>query len=61
MFMADFMLTMERRAPLQDRALRALASRPALFENLLAMHVGKLAWPDFVRTGLALGWRLAWV
>jgi flavin-dependent dehydrogenase len=60
MFMADFMLTMERRAPIQDRALRALASRPALFKNLLAMHVGKLAWPDFVRTGLALGWRLAW-
>jgi menaquinone-9 beta-reductase len=61
MFMADFMLTMERREPIQDRALRALASRPWLFENLLAMHVGKLNVRDFIRTGLALGWRLAWV
>ena len=60
MFMADFMLTLERRAPIQGRALRALASRPALFKNLLAMHVGRLDWPDLVRTGLALGWRLAW-
>jgi flavin-dependent dehydrogenase len=60
MFMADFMLTLERRAPIQDRALRALASRPALFKNLLAMHVGKLPWSDFARTGLELGWRLAW-
>jgi hypothetical protein len=58
--MANFMLTLEHRALIQDRALRALASRPALFENLLAMHVGKLAWGDFLRTGLALGWRLAW-
>jgi len=60
MFMANFMLTLERRAPIQDRALRALASRPLLFKNLLAMHVGKLDWSDFVRTGVALGWRLAW-
>jgi flavin-dependent dehydrogenase len=61
MFMADFLLTLERRTFLQDRALRALASRPALFEKMLAMHVGKLSWGDFARIGLALGWRLAWV
>src|ERR1019366_7096406 len=50
MFMADFILTLERRAPIQGRALRALASRPALFKNLLALHVGKLDWPDLLRT-----------
>ncbi len=59
-FMAESMLLLENGGAFQDGVLRALASRPRLFKNLLAMHVGKLAWPDFVRTGLALGWRLAW-
>ncbi len=41
-FMADFMLLMDRSAWLRSRALPALAARPDLFANLLAMHVGKL-------------------
>lgn len=58
-FMADFMLTMDRWPALQSRALRALASRPELFSNLLAMHVGKLSLTGFAGTGIRLGWELA--
>jgi flavin-dependent dehydrogenase len=58
-FMADFMLTLDRRPRLQKRALAALASRPRLFTDLLATHVGKLSLPGLVKTGIALGWGIA--
>lgn len=58
-FMADFMLTLDRWPRLRVRALKALSAKPELFANLLAMHVGKLSLPDFVRTGAQLGWELA--
>ena len=60
-FMADFMLTMDRWPLLQSRALRALASRPDLFADLLAMHVGKLSVTGFLKTGLHLGWEIVTV
>ena len=58
-FMGAFMLMMERPWPLQHRALRAFASRPALFQQLLAMHVRELTWRDFAGVTLSLGWRMA--
>lgn len=57
-FMADFMLTMDRRPGLRRRALPALASQPALFGGLLAMHVGAGRPGDFAAYCLALGWRM---
>ena len=57
-FMADFMLTMDRRRWLRKRALPALASHPELFEGLLAMHVGAARPKDFAVHCLALGWRI---
>lgn len=58
-FMADFMLTMESRPRLRARALAALSSRPELFANLLAMHVGGLKLSGFLKTGVRLGWGVA--
>jgi menaquinone-9 beta-reductase len=57
-FMADFMLTMDRRRGLRKRALPALASHPELFAGLLAMHVGAARPRDFAANFLALGWRM---
>jgi flavin-dependent dehydrogenase len=57
-FMANFMLTMDRRRRLRRRALGALAARPELFGGLLAMHVGAARPKDFAVHCLALGWRM---
>ncbi len=38
--MASLMLTLERNGQLQRRALAALSQNPALFQSLLAIHVG---------------------
>jgi flavin-dependent dehydrogenase len=40
MFMADFMLLLDRSPRLRKQALRAMASKPAIFGTLLALHVG---------------------
>ena len=58
-FMADFMLTMDVLPRLRERALAALSSKPKLFSNLLAMHVGQLSVPQFAATAASLGWRIA--
>ena len=42
-FMVRLMLTMDGRAWLRYRALRALASHPHVFDRLLAIHVGALS------------------
>lgn len=60
-FMADLMLGMDPNPRFQARALRALESKPRLFENLLALHVGELGFADLARTGIALGWELVTV
>lgn len=57
-FMADFMLLMDRSARLRKRALPALAARPDLFANLLAMHVGNPGVVGFISTSLQLGWEM---
>ncbi len=58
LFMADLMLTMDRRPSLRRRALPALAKHPELFRGLLAMHVGAARGTDFAADCLALGWRM---
>ena len=55
-FMADFMLLLDGRRRLRARTIPALASRPRLFERMLAMHVGQLSLAGFLANGLALGW-----
>ena len=57
-FMGDFMLVLDHSPLVRRRALPALAARPDLFANLLAMHVGQLSWPAFARTSLRLGWQM---
>ena len=46
-FMARFMLTMDTRAWLRNRAIPALAARPEIFRRLLALHVGAGSPPRF--------------
>jgi menaquinone-9 beta-reductase len=57
-YMGELLLTLDRCPRLRARALRALASRPALFADLLALHTGKLAAIDLARIAAALSWRL---
>jgi len=57
-FMADLMLTMDRRQWIRKRALPALAAYPDLFGGLLAMHVGAARKTDFAADCVALGWRI---
>jgi menaquinone-9 beta-reductase len=57
-FMADFMLLLDRWPWLRERVLPAFAERPALFSNLLAMHVGKLNLARFVAAAATLGWEV---
>jgi len=58
-FMADFMLTMDRSSWIRRRALCALSARPDLFARLLAGHVGTLNLAEFARTAASLGWEIA--
>jgi flavin-dependent dehydrogenase len=58
-FMSDFMLLMDRSAMLRHRAMAAFQRHPALFANLLSMHVGKLHPVRFALTAAALGWDVA--
>jgi flavin-dependent dehydrogenase len=58
-FMAGFMLTMDRSSWLRHRVLGALSTRPELFANLLAAHVGRLNAVQFVATAASLGWGIA--
>lgn len=57
--MSSAMLLMDKSGWLRDRSLRALSRQPALFERMLALHVGELGLKDFGASGLLhLGWRL---
>jgi menaquinone-9 beta-reductase len=56
--MADLMLTLGERGLLRRHAMRALASKPSLFERMLALHVGELSPAQILSSGLSLGWRL---
>lgn len=57
-FMADFMLLMDRFPALRGRALRAMSARPALFDGLLAMHVGESRAAQCAAACAALGFRM---
>jgi flavin-dependent dehydrogenase len=57
-FLAGMMLQLDHRRRLRSRVIRAMAGRPKLFADMLAMHVGELSTTDFLSNGLALGWRM---
>jgi menaquinone-9 beta-reductase len=57
-FMAWMMLLMDRRNGLRHRAIRALASSPRLFAQMLAAHVGAVGPVGMAGNGIALGWRM---
>lgn len=50
--MARLMLSLDRFPTIRPRALRAMAREPAIFANLLAMHVGSLSSTDFLFHGM---------
>jgi len=57
-FMAGLMLLLGSSPRLRGRAIRAMATQPRLFAQMLAMHVGELSPIDFATNGLALGWQM---
>ena len=58
--MGALLLTMDRFPQLQTRAMHALASNPGLFNDLMAVHVGRCSPLRFALTrGPVLGWNLA--
>jgi flavin-dependent dehydrogenase len=56
--MGALMLTLEGRPRLRARVFQAFVRRPALFERMLAGHVGALSPAGFAANGLALGWQI---
>jgi len=58
LWMARFMLNLDRRPWLQERTLRVFQTRPRIFRRLVAMHTGVLPPLHAVKDGLALGWGL---
>jgi flavin-dependent dehydrogenase len=56
--MAEMALCMDRSTWLRVRALGALASKPPIFQRLIAMHVGALSLAGFAATSVELGWRV---
>jgi menaquinone-9 beta-reductase len=57
-FMAGLMLLMDRRSRLRRRVMRALASNPRVFADMLAAHVGEASPLQLAGTGMALGWSM---
>ncbi len=58
-YMGELLLALDRHPRLRERALRALASRPSLFADLLALHVGSHKGAmNLTRIAAALSWRL---
>ena len=55
-WMSSLLLAFDGRPRLQHCGLRALQAWPALFENMLALHVGGLLPADFAANVLAAGW-----
>ena len=59
LFMARTLLLMDRNAWVRRHALRALSANPALFRQLLAVHVGELPLRKFALPGaFDLGWEM---
>ncbi len=58
-FMEHLMLSLDRSSWLRRRVMPALCSKPEIFANLLAMHVGELSFAGFLSGAmLPLGWRV---
>lgn len=55
--MGKLLLLLGRNAGLRQRSFAALATKPQLFEDLLAVHVGRATPAQMVSTGLELGWQ----
>lgn len=55
--MAHLLLLLAQHPALRRRVIRALGAEPALFSQLLGMHVGEAAPREVARAGLQLGWR----
>jgi flavin-dependent dehydrogenase len=57
--MGELMLTLDRWPVLQVRAIRALASTPLIFQDLLHAHMGEKSLASvLVRRGPRFGWNL---
>jgi flavin-dependent dehydrogenase len=56
--MADMLLLLDRRDTLRGRVLAALESRPAVFADMLATHVGEWSALSMVWPLVSLGWGL---
>ena len=52
------MLLLDNCGRLRRRVIRAFAGQPALFARMLAMHIGAIPPLDYLKNGLALGWRM---
>jgi len=57
MRMGKLMLLLSRNEKLRQRSFAALASRPQLFEDLLAVHMGRVSGVQTLGTGLEFGWQ----
>jgi len=57
MRMGKLMLLLGRNERLRQRSFAALASNSQLFEDLLAMHVGRASCAQMLGTGLEFGWQ----
>jgi len=55
--MGRLLLLLDRQPKLRHRALRTLEAHPALFERLLAVHVGATSAGHLATTGALLSWR----
>jgi flavin-dependent dehydrogenase len=55
--MGRLLLLLDRQPKLRHRALRTLEAHPALFERLLAVHVGATSAGHLAATGALLSWR----
>jgi menaquinone-9 beta-reductase len=55
--MGKLLLLLSRNEALRKRSFGALASKPRLFQDLLAIHVGRATPAQMVSTGMQLGWR----
>jgi hypothetical protein len=58
MLMGNLMLWLGRNPSIRGRVIRVLESKPEVFAQLLATHVGRGSSLQLLSTGALLGWRL---
>ena len=58
-FMGRAMLLMDRSPWVRNHSLRALSTKPRIFERMLAVHVGAMPLTDFgISSAVDLGWQM---